>query len=96
MERSVLRRRPRRVMRIATALGISAATIPAMLGALAEPSAAATNSGTSSISVQQLVATAECDVGWLAWDLGPYNLGLPGAPTPSPFCDPVPSQLAGL
>jgi hypothetical protein len=60
------------------------------------PPAAATNSGTSSLSVQQLVATVECDVGWLVWDLGPYNLGLPGAPTPPPFCDPVPSQLAGL
>jgi hypothetical protein len=96
MERSLLRLRRERVGRIAVALGIGAATIPIVLGALAEPSAAATNSGSSSISVQQIVATVECDVGWLVWDLGPYNLGLPGAPTPPPYCDPVPSQLAGL
>lgn len=96
MKRGSLRLFRGRVGRIAVALGIGTATIPVLLGALAEPSAAATNSGTGSISVQQIVATVECDVGWLEWDLEPYNLGLPGAPTPAPFCDPVPSQLTGL
>ena len=96
MERTSLRRSPRRAVHVAAALGMGAATIPVVLGALAEPSGAATNSGTGSISAQQLVATVECDVGWLEWDVEPYNLGLPGVPTPPPFCDPVPSGLAGL
>jgi hypothetical protein len=87
MERSLLRRRPRRVMHIAAVLGIGATTIPIVLGALAEPSAAAT------ISAQQLVADLECDAGWVLWDVGN---SLPGVPTPSPTCDPVPSGLAGL
>jgi hypothetical protein len=76
---------------------MSAATIPVVLGALAAPSAAATSSASSPITVQQLVADVQCDVGWLVWDAEGYNLGIgTGAPTPPPFCEPVPPQLAGL
>jgi hypothetical protein len=76
---------------------MSAATIPVVLGALAEPSSAATSSGNSTITVQQLVADVQCDVAWLAWDLEGYNLGIGhGVPTPPPLCNPVPPQLAGL
>lgn len=92
MGRSVLRRSQRSVGRIAVALGIGAAAIPVGLCAFAEPSAAA-SSGSSAVSVQELVADVECDVGWLGWDVQSSLGPLPGQP---PFCVPVPSGLAGL
>jgi hypothetical protein len=77
------------VPRLAAAIGLSAATMPVVLGALAEPSAAATSSGTSTISAQQIVADAQCDVAWVdydnAWTSEP-------APIP-PSCAPVPAAL---
>jgi hypothetical protein len=42
--------------------------------------------------VQQVEADAVCDVGWLVWDVDAST----GVPTPSPFCVPVPAQLAGF
>ena len=96
MERSSLRLRHWRLGRIAVALGITATTVPVVLGVLANPSAAATSSTSSTITAQELVADVECDAGWLLWDLETYNLGLGGVPTPPPFCEPVPPQLAGL
>jgi hypothetical protein len=55
----------RQAARIAATLAISAATIPVALGALSGPSAAATSSGDSTVSTQQVIADAECDVAWL-------------------------------
>jgi hypothetical protein len=89
MERISLRPRQRRVVGIAAALALSVATIPVVVGALAEPSAAATSSGNSTISAQQVVAVAECDVAWVDYDDAWLNTP---NPTP-PSCAPVPAGL---
>jgi hypothetical protein len=93
MERSFLRRSPRRVIHSAVALGIGAASIPVVLGMTATPSAAATNSGNSTISAQQIVADVECDAVWLDWDV---TSNLPGVFGPPPTCTPVPAGLTNL
>jgi hypothetical protein len=89
MERNSGRQKQRGVARIAAALGLSAATIPVVLGALAEPSAAATSSGSSTISAQQVVAAAECDIAWVEMDVK-YLLVTAGTPI-TPSCAPVPA-----
>jgi hypothetical protein len=89
MERNSLRQKQRAVARIAAALGLSAATIPVVLGALAEPSAAATSLGNSTISAQQVLADAECDIAWVDYDDAWLNTP---APIP-PSCAPVPAGL---
>lgn len=89
MKRNLLRLKQRRVARIAAALGLSAATIPAVLGVLAEPSAAATSSGDSTVSAQQVVAAVECDIAWVDYDDAWLNTP---APIP-PSCAPVPEGL---
>ena len=91
MGRNSLRLRRRRVARIATALGLSAATVPVVLGALAQPSAAASSSANSATSAQQVVADAECDIAWLDWDVAVFE-GAPGRFTP-PTCTPVPAAF---
>jgi hypothetical protein len=83
MERCALQRRRRRVGRIAATLGIGAAIVPVVLGAISEPSAAATSTG---VSAQQLVGVVECDVGWLIYDVGTTVSGI--MPTPGPECQP--------
>lgn len=91
MEPSFLRLRPRHVAQIAAAFGISAATIPLVLGTLAEPSAAATSSLNGTISTQQAVADAQCDIAWLEWDVAVTD-ATPGPPI-APSCTPVPADL---
>lgn len=89
MGRDLLQLRRRHAVHLAVALAMSVATIPVVLGALAEPSAAATNSGNSTITAQQVVANAECDAGWLEMDVK-YLLVTAGTPI-TPSCAPVPA-----
>jgi hypothetical protein len=89
VEGNSLRSNQRRASRIAAALGLSAATIPVVLGVLAESSAAATSSGSTTISAQQVVAAAECDIAWVDYDDEWLNTP---APTP-PTCAPVPAGV---
>lgn len=87
-------RRFGRIGRLVAALGVSAATVPVVLGAFAQPSGAATPaaSGASSNIVETIVADVQCDVGWVVWDLDETFYPPAG---PSPFCTPVPPGLAG-
>ncbi len=89
MEGNSMRQRRPSVSRIVAALGLGAATVPVVLGALAAPSAAATSSGNSTISAQQVVADAECDIAWVEMDVK-YLLVTAGPPI-TPSCAPVPA-----
>lgn len=91
MERDVLQLGRRHAVHLAVALAMIVATIPVVLGALAEPSAAATTPGNTAISTQQVVADAECDAAWLEMDVK-YFLVTAGTPI-TPSCAPVPAAF---
>jgi hypothetical protein len=88
MDRHLLRQGQRQVARLTVALALGAATIPVALGVLAQPSAAATSAGSSTISAQQIVADAQCDIAWVEMDL---NYLEASGPPKAPSCAPVPA-----
>jgi hypothetical protein len=74
----------------AIALVVSAGVAaPALMSST--PAGAAAKPNPVGALVSQVEADVICDVGWIAWDVE-ASLGSFG---PSPFCTPVPAQLAG-
>jgi hypothetical protein len=81
----------RHVAHVAVAFAIGVTTIPVVLGALAEPAAAATTSANSTISAQQAVADVECDIVWVEYDV--KYVAVTAGPAIPPSCAPVPVGL---